>query len=327
MTETTLNLKTETEFFRGNVFEKDVSKGICREKTVVALGMFDGVHIGHKALINSAARSGQIRGLEPVVFTFSNSPKGFFGKQVKRLCSNEERARLLYASGIERIVEIPFNDAIRSSSPEDFLKMLIKAVSPQIIIAGFNYTFGKDRRGSAESLKIMAAERGIEAYIIPPVVIGGETVSSTRIKACLKAGEIEDANIRLGRTFSLTGKIRAGKKLGRELDFPTANITPDPEIILPSEGVYITNAEISGIDGICYPAVTNIGASPTFGETGLNIETNIIGFDGDIYGKELTVGFIKRLRPVMKFDSPAALRAQLIKDAARAKEYFAGIQT
>ena len=293
------------------------------KKTVVALGMFDGVHIGHKMLIETAVKLGKQFGLEPIVFTFSNHPQSLFGKTVKRICTNEERRRLIQELGAERVVEIPFTEQIKDTPPEEFLDMLISSVSAQIFVAGFDYTFGKNKLGTADILTELAAGRGLKACIIPPVITEGEPVSSTRIKKLLEEGKIEEANAQLGREFSIRDKVIAGKKLGRFLDFPTANILPDPELVLPKEGVYITSAET---DGICRPAITNVGAGPTVGDTKLRIETNILGFDKDIYGEELTVKFIKRLRPVIKFDSVAELKMQLGMDAAKAEEYFGGVK-
>lgn len=304
--------------------KENAPESVQPKGTVAALGMFDGVHIGHKMLIETAVRLGKKFGLEPVVFTFSNHPQSFFGKTVKRICTNEERARLIKNLGAERVVEIPFDEKIKDTSPEKFLDMLSEKVSAKIFVAGFDYTFGKNKLGTAETLSFLADERGLKACIIPPVITEGEPVSSTRIKKLLEEGNIEGANIQLGREFSIKGKVLPGKKLGRLLDFPTANLLPDPALVLPEQGVYITRAETT--DGNCFPAITNVGTGPTVGDAQLRIETNILGFDKDIYGEELTVKFIKRLRPVIKFDSVTELKAQLSRDALKAEEYFGGVE-
>lgn len=304
-------------------FKKNTAGNGQPENTVVALGMFDGVHTGHRMLIETAVGLGKKYGLEPVVVTFSNHPQSFFGRTVKRICTNEERARIIKKLGAERVIEIPFDEKIKDMPPENFLDMLVTDISAKIFVAGFDYTFGRNKQGTAETLIHSAEQRGLKACIIPPVLKDGEPVSSTRIKMLLEEGRIESANQQLGREFSISGKVLPGKKLGRLLDFPTANLLPDDRLILPKEGVYITRAETGGIS---YGAVTNVGTGPTVGDTQLRIETYILGFKGDIYGEKLTVNFIKRLRPVIKFDSVEELKAQLGNDALKAEDYFGGVE-
>lgn len=289
------------------------------KKTVLALGMFDGMHIGHKKLIDTAVLLAKHNGLEPAVFTFTNHPQELFGGKVVRLISNETRAELMKKLGVERIEEVPFTREISNLSPAQFVDMLKEKMDPQIIIAGFNYTFGKGKKGTSETLKKLATERDIGVVIVPPVLMNKHPVSSTRIREMIEKGEVSNVQLLLGRTYTLTGTVVEDRRIGRTIGYPTANIYPDPTRALPADGVYISMAEV---DGELLPSVTNIGTNPTVGGRKRTVETNIFDFDREIYGHTLTVYFIRRLRGINTFAGLEELKAQIAKDSAQAKRYF-----
>ena len=288
-------------------------------KTVLALGMFDGMHLGHKKLIDTAVLLAKHNKLQPACFTFSNHPQELFGGKVARLITNEERAKIMQRLGVERIEEVEFTREIAGLSPERFLDMLRDRFDPQIIVAGYNYTFGKGKKGNAELLSKLAPQKDVGVAIVPAVTVGKQPVSSTRIRELLEKGDVSSVQLLLGRTYTLEGTVVEDRRIGRTIGFPTANIEPDLSRAIPMDGVYVSMAELGGE---VLPAVTNIGTNPTVGGTERTIETNIFDFDGDIYGKELRVHFVKRLRPVMTFAGLDELKAQIAKDSAQARKYL-----
>lgn len=288
-------------------------------KTVLALGMFDGMHIGHKKLIDTAVLLAAKYGIEPAVFTFSDHPQKLFGAKVARLCSNEERLAIMQKLGAKRVEQAEFTRELASLSPEKFLDLLIEKMQPHTIVAGFNYTFGKNKSGNTELLTKLAVKKGIGAAIIQPVNFANKPVSSTRIRELIEKGDVQTAQLMLGRTYTLCGTVVENKRIGRSIGFPTANILPDETRAIPQDGVYISMAKLSGD---MLPSVTNIGANPTVGGKQRMIETHILDFDGDIYGREIEVFFVKKLRGVKTFSTLDELKAQITSDSKTAMEYF-----
>lgn len=288
-------------------------------KTVLALGMFDGMHIGHKKLIETAVRLAKKDGLEAAVFTFSDHPQKLFGSKVARLCSNEERLAIMRKLGAKRIEQVEFTREIASLSPERFLDMLAEKMDPHTIVAGFNYTFGKGKSGDTELLSKLAVKKGIGIAIIPPVNFSNKPVSSTRIRELIEKGDVQVAQLMLGRPYTLCGEVVESRRIGRSIGFPTANILPEEERAIPQDGVYISMARV---DGEMLPAVTNVGLNPTVGGKCRMIETHIFDFSGDIYGSRIEVFFVKRLRGVKAFASLDELKAQIASDCKTARGYF-----
>lgn len=288
-------------------------------KTVLALGMFDGMHIGHKKLIETAVRLAKKDGLEAAVFTFSDHPQKLFGSKVARLCSNEERLAIMRKLGAKRIEQVEFTREIASLSPERFLDMLAEKMDPHTIVAGFNYTFGKGKSGDTELLSKLAVKKGIGIAIIPPVNFSNKPVSSTRIRELIEKGDVQVAQLMLGRPYTLGGEVVESRRIGRSIGFPTANILPEEERAIPQDGVYISMARV---DGEMLPAVTNVGLNPTVGGKRRMIETHIFDFSGDIYGSRIEVFFVKRLRGVKAFASLDELKAQIASDCKTARDYF-----
>ncbi len=289
------------------------------KKTVVALGMFDGVHVGHKKLLDTAVLIAEARQMTPVVYTFNNHPQQSMGVKVARICSNEMREKYMVNLGIQHVNSVEFNDRIRLSSPQEFVDKLIETANPGVVVAGFNYTFGRKKAGNSELLQKLCAKQGVDTAIIPPVLIGKQPVSSTRIREMIQKGDVKNVQNLLGRVYSLTGIVCENRRIGRTIGFPTANIEADYSMVIPANGVYIS---LAGIGGTVYPAVTNVGSNPTVGGIKTTIETHILDFDEDVYGKTMTVHFIKRIRPDKKFSSIEELKVQIAQDVRTAGQYF-----
>lgn len=272
-----------------------------------ALGSFDGVHLGHRAIIERAAKSD----LPVCVFTFENNP---FGAPL--ITTLEEKLRLFALCGASFAAVFDF-EKIRDIPAEDFAREVISGeFSCKYAVCGFNYRFGKNAEGTPELLSGMLEENGASLIKLAPVTYAGKPISSSRIRACLASGDAESAAAMLGRAFSLSLPIVHGNAIGRTLGFPTANFDIPEGYLMPAPGVYITFCEHT-------PAVTNIGKRPTVETLGKTVcETHIIGADSDLYGKTVTVEFYKRLRDEVKFASREELSQRLDEDRKASLEYF-----
>lgn len=282
---------------------------------VVALGMFDGVHIGHKALISRAVEEANILRAEPAVFTFSNHPMDVLGGSVKLLSSMKERNAMIRALGVQELVSEPFTCELAALEPEAFVDLLQARWDVKAVVAGYNYTFGSRGLGTPETLERIGKERGFRVLVVPPVLYEGEPVSSTRVREAVERGDVALAGALLGRMYSLSGRIIRNKRIGRRIGFPTANIEPEERRVLPPDGVYAT---IAYVRGAAYRAVTNIGTNPTIEDGKLGIETHLLDFDADIYGEVLTVVFHSFLRGEIKFNGVEELKEQIKLDVQKA---------
>ncbi|MCE5189504.1 MAG: bifunctional riboflavin kinase/FAD synthetase [Eubacteriales bacterium] len=282
---------------------------------VVALGMFDGVHLGHRALIERAVDEAKRRNAKPVVFTFSNHPMEVLGGGVRLLSSIPERDRILCALGIREVASVPFTRELAALSTEQFAELLLGRWRVRSLIVGYNYTCGAHGAGTPETLAQIGQERGFSVIVVPPVLFEGAPVSSTRVREALERGEAERTEQMLKRRYTLSGTIVENRRIGRRIGFPTANIEAQPNRVIPKDGVYATYA---CVDGAYYRAVTNIGTNPTVHGDRLTIETHLIGLDADLYGKRLTVAFRHYLRGELVFSSLDALKEQIRLDIAEA---------
>ncbi len=298
---------------------KDDLKEIENVKTSVALGTFDGMHKGHESIIELAK---SCAGSRPVlVYTFENIPASYFGKADKAILSNDEKLEMFAKLDIDYLVMVKFDSSIGDMPPRKFLDYVRLELDAEVICCGFNYTFGKNAEGNPELLMKYAHETGITAAVAEPVLLDGNPVSSTRIRAALREGDITTANAMLGKKYYLNGNVVEGKHLGGRLGYPTANLMFPPEKLVPRHGVYATATRIGEA---VYPSVTNIGVRPTVESTGeANAETFIIGHDEKLYGREITVDFLDFLRPEIKFGSTEELAAQIDRDRESAlQKYF-----
>ena len=291
------------------------------ESSVVALGNFDGVHKGHQELIKTAVDLAKKKGISSVVFTFSNHPMNVLaGKTVvKNIMDINEKAQVFENLGVDYMVNVQFNDFIRKSEPEYFVKrFLIKNLKMQHAVCGFNYTFGFKAEGTSELLKKMGEELGFGVTIIPELQVLGTTVSSTRIRKLISEGNMKEYKDCTGRLYRIEGKVMEGQKLGRKMGFPTVNLNLLDEYALPLNGVYVTKTYVNNVE---YKSVTNVGVKPTVGTFQKNAETHIFDFDGDLYGQIVKIEFVDMLRPEKKFDNFNDLAAQIEQDCLDAKAY------
>ena len=296
------------------------------EKTVIALGFFDGVHRGHGALLRKAAeRAGELNAA-PAVFTFDRSPKEFVtGKPVLLINSNDDRRDIIRrVYGIQRVIFAPFDREMMTMPWQDFItELLVKQYGAVHLVAGHDYRFGHKNEGTVERLREKCRELGLGCDIIPKVELEGITVSSTYIRTLLEQGDVERAALFLGHPHCLSQTVRHGQRLGRTIGIPTVNLAVPAHVLTPARGVYITRAFLP--DGRSCPGVTNVGTRPTVteGDT-VSVETYLLGFDGDLYGQTVRLDFYKRLRGEVKFPSLEALRQEILRNVAETEAYFAG---
>lgn len=291
---------------------------------VIALGFFDGVHLGHGALLRRAAEEAKKRGCESAVFTFDRPPKEVItGIPCPLINSPEDRAELvkrLY--GIDEMIMVPFDDEMRTTPWDRFVTdILVGRYGAVHLVAGHDHHFGHRNQGSPELLKEKCAELGLGCDIIPAVTLDGVTVSSTHIRKLLEEGDVETARAFLGHPHVLTQTVGHGRQLGRTIGIPTANLVAPPHVLLPRRGVYA--AKITLPDGRAFGGVTNVGVRPTVNNgQDVTVEPWILDFDGDLYGQAIRVEFYRRLRDERKFESLDALKAQIETDAGKTREAY-----
>lgn len=291
---------------------------------VIALGFFDGVHLGHGALLRRAAEEAKKRGCESAVFTFDRPPKEVItGIPCPLINSPEDRAELvrrLY--GIDEMIMVPFDDEMRTTPWDRFVTdILVGRYGAVHLVAGHDHHFGHRNQGSPELLKEKCAELGLGCDIIPAVTLDGVTVSSTHIRKLLEEGDVETARAFLGHPHVLTQTVGHGRQLGRTIGIPTANLVAPPHVLLPRCGVYA--AKITLPDGRAFGGVTNVGVRPTVNNgQDVTVEPWILDFDGDLYGQAIRVEFFRRLRDERKFESLDALRSQIETDAVKTREAY-----
>ena len=275
---------------------------VTSKARAIALGYFDGGHVGHAALLRETVRIASQQGYESSVFTFPSLPT----KKGAPLSTLPDRLAFFEAMGVESVILSPF-DEVRDLSADAFAEDVLKAkLSAKAVVCGFNYRFGKGALGNNETL----ARHFSECHVFPPHIYGDSPVSASRIRASLTEGDISSVREMLGRPYTVTGKVSHGKAVGHLLGFPTANILP--QTMLPRYGVYKTEVTV---DGKTYRGLSDVGIRPTLEAEGMpRVETFLANFSGDLYEKQLSVSFLSFVREEMKFDSPDALIAQIEKD-------------
>ena len=294
------------------------------EPTVIALGNFDGVHLGHQELIFRAVKSAKSSGYKSAVFTFSNHPKNLLpGKKVKNILYKEEKAEIIKTLGVDYIFNIEFTKEILTMDPADFIdNILVEKLKMKEAYCGFNYRFGYKATGTPEVLMREGSKKGFSINVIEPIIIEGEIVSSTLIRHLIATGRVERCSKYMGRNYEISGEVVVGNKLGRKLGFPSLNLMIDESMVSPPNGVYITYCNYNGIK---YPSITNVGVKPTVGVYNKNVETHIFSFDEDLYGKKILVEFLKKTRSEKKFDSVEKLSEQIVKDCNEAKAFHENV--
>ena len=295
------------------------------KEKVIALGFFDGVHLGHAALLRRTVEAAAQRGVTPAVFTFDRPPKEVVtGVPCPLINSAEDRRELvrrLY--GIQEVIMVPFDREMMNTPWDKFVTdILVGRYHAVHLVAGHDHHFGHKNQGSPELLLEKCAELGLGCDIIPKVEVGGITVSSTYIRRLVELGQISRANRFLGHPHTLTGSVRHGRGIGSSRLYPTANLIIPPHVLVPSHGVYVTRATLP--EGASYAAVTNVGTRPTVNNgTDITVEACLLDFEGDLYGKTLRLEFFEHLRDEVRFDSLDALKAQIAADAEATRQYFA----
>ncbi len=294
------------------------------KEKVIALGFFDGVHLGHAALLRRTVEEAKDRGVSPAVFTFDRPPKEVVtGIPCPLINSPEDRKELIRRLyGIDDVLMVPFDQEMMTTPWDRFVTdILVKRYHAVHLVAGHDHHFGHKNAGSPELLAEKCAELGLGCDIIPKVEVSGITVSSTYIRRLVELGQMDRANHFLGHPHTLTGAVRHGRGLGSSRLFPTANLIIPPHVLVPSHGVYVTRVTLP--DGTACPAVTNVGTRPTVNNgTDVTVEACLLDFEGDLYGMTLRVEFFEHLRDEMRFDSLDALKAQIAADADTTRRYF-----
>ena len=297
---------------------RDITELPLFKNAIITIGTFDGVHNGHRQILNQLIEEANEVNGTPVVITFYPHPKQIVGNDLSSvlvLNTLEEKSALLAEVGIEHLVVVPFTKEFAEQSAEDYIKnFLVRSFKPHTIIIGYDHRFGKNRAGNYELLEVKGQEFNYRVKEIPEHILHNITISSTKIRTQLLEGNISTANELLGYDYFFSGNVITGKQLGRTIGFPTANLAINIESkLIPGNGVYAVTVQIEN-DKTIFNGMMNIGVRPTFEKTERTIEVNIFDFDSPIYDKQLTVHIKTRLRDEMKFDGIDSLKNQLNKD-------------
>ncbi len=288
---------------------------------VLALGNFDGLHWGHRAIINDTVIRARSEGKPAGVMTFEPHPRRVFRPELPqlRIYPFREKARLLAEAGIDFIRVLRFTRAFAGTTAEQFVtRILHQQMRVSEVVTGEDFTFGHNKEGNVEYLRNMAAKLGFETTAFAAVLQEGERCSSTRLRALLAEGDVSAVSQLTGRAYSITGRVRHGEKRGRELGFATANMLP-PAVFLPATGVYAVTADI---DGKHVKGVAHLGPRPVFGSMQMRLETHFFDFNGDLYGKRLRIDFKTRIRGDVELTSVGELKSQIARDCEAAKKIF-----
>ena len=296
--------------------------GEKRKPTVVTIGNFDGVHLGHQRILFGVIERARAEKATPAVLTFFPHPSRVLrpSQAPPLLMTLEQRLAAVEAAGIEAALVLRFDAELAKVTAEAFVKrFVVETLRARAVMVGGNFRFGHRQAGDAKLLGELGRRWGFEEHIVPPVEIDGVVVSSSAMRQALAEGKVEEAARLLGRPFALAGEIRPGTGQGRKLVVPTLNLATEQEC-LPKMGVYATEALV---EGKCYQSATNVGVRPTFDGGRLAIESHLLDFSKDLSSGPMEVRFLKRLRDEQKFSGPETLREQVLKDIAEAKEFFA----
>ena len=298
--------------------KEELSRLIPDKDTALAVGVFDGVHLGHKYLLSRLTELAARHNLQSGVVTFAPHPQKLLSPEnnLVFLTDMARKKALLKKEGINTVFVLPFTKELARLSAREFVSLLKEYLKMRVLVVGADFTLGQNREGNTETLRALGREMGFTVTDVPPVTINGETVSSTAVRQALADGNLKKVRSLTGRPFFFCGTVVRGTGTGTKLGFPTANLEIDPEQAIPAGGVYAARADINGRE---YKAVTNIGQRPTFGKNPTTVEVYILDFNGDLYGQELKIDIIERLRSEEKFATPEALKAQITRDVARGR--------
>lgn len=302
----------------GVLVEEELASFSPERDTIVTVGIFDGVHLGHKHLISELLKQAEQRGLLSGVVTFHQHPEDLLSSETKLpyLTDIKTRIRLLQNEGVDVIVPLSFTKDLARLDARRFVGLLLKHLSMRGLVIGSDFALGKGRKGDTDTLSRLGKEMDFSVTVVSPLEINGEVVSSTTIRKAMASGDMKKVRELTGRYFSLHGKVVTGAGRGESLGFPTANLDINSGQALPPDGVY---AGLAYINGKIYQTMTNIGQDPTFGPSERTVEAFLLDYHGDLYGHELTVDFIAKLRDEKKFDSVDELKKQIAEDVRQGK--------
>ena len=293
--------------------------------TVCGIGNFDGIHRGHQKLIETLLQCSQTRNLDSLIFTFEPHPSKVLSpnNSAKLIMTLNQKKRIMRSYGIDHFILTPFTREFSKIEYKNFIyDILINKCRAKVVVVGYNYKFGYKGEGTAQSLKELLSKEGIYTVIIPPVTYKGETLSSTFIRSLIEKGDVKNAAEYIGRPFNVEGFVQHGNGIGKKLGFPTANISPEQELVLPARGVY---AVLVSWLGNIYKGVANLGVKPTFNGSDMRLEIHLFDFNGELYGEKLEVMFIDNLRSEIKFDKAEDLVKQVQRDFVNAKDILKAI--
>lgn len=292
---------------------------------VITLGNFEGIHNGHRKIIETCINEARKIGAHCVVVTYDHSRSVIFKERPEFIYVVRERIRLIESLGVDYLLLIPFSEEIKNIAAKDFLQsLLIEKLKAKLIIIGYDHRFGKNREGNIDFLREYSAEFGYDVRQMEPVEYEGRIISSSRIRSNLVMGDIEKANAQLGCPYHITGTVTKGFQRGTQIGFPTANIETPARKLIPAEGVYAGQIELD--DKRKYFSVINIGHNPTFNNKKLTVEAHILDFNESIYDKEVTLYLLKKIRDEVKFKDSATLTDQIYRDIHDAAIYFKSLK-
>jgi len=297
--------------------EDELAKLKPEKETLLTVGVFDGVHLGHQRLLTNLREQAQRRSWLSGIVTFKSHPQTVLspGSKLPWLNDLEDKISLLRGLGIDIIVALSFTVELVQLSAREFVRLLKDYLKMGGLVIGPDFALGRNREGDASQLRLLGQETGFSVEIVPPVIVDGEVVSSTGIRRALAQGDMQRVEKLIGRHFSLSGQVVPGDRRGRVLGFPTANLEVAPEQALPSDGVYVT---IAYVNHEALPSVTNIGTRPTFGSGKRVVETYVLNYEGQSYGQKLRIDLIERLRDEKRFHTAKELKAQIEQDVEQA---------
>ncbi len=305
--------------------EEELAGLVPEKDTLLTIGVFDGVHLGHKHLLSQLKKEAQERGLLTGAVTFRQHPQALLQPQTKRpfLTSLEERAELLKNEGINIVVILSFNPELAQVSARHFISLLQKYLRMRGLVVGPDFALGRDREGDIPTLRKLGQEMGFTVTVVPPLVVSGGVPSSTAIRRALAEGDMEKVRLLAGRYFSLSARVIFGAGRGKGLGFPTANLGVSAEQALPADGVY---ASLVKVNDSSYPSVTNIGTCPTFNGKERTVEVYLINYQNNLYGRQIKLDVIERLREERRFNTSEELSEQMARDVEQARALLAQME-
>ncbi len=302
------------------LLEEELAGLSPKKETLLTIGVFDGVHLGHKYLLRRLTQQAGEQNLISGAITFKQHPQKLLSPQTKLpfLTSLEQRIRLIKNEGIEAVISLPFTPEIAQTSAHKFVGLLKKHLRMHGLVLGPDFALGRNREGNIDAIRALGQSMNFNVAVVPQATINGEVISSTAIRNALARGDMKKVHGMFGHYFSLRGRVITGSGRGIKLGFPTANLGIDPQQALPADGIYVTRVYIDDGDQ-AHQSVTNIGKRPTFGESERTVEVYILNYHGDLYRQELKIDIIEQLRAEKKFLTTEELKRQIAKDIKRAR--------